>query len=115
MDELERNKQLTSITLEVMMNFFASHDMKAMALVKGALKPDSEFMSINTGDNKIEESLLLFAEYIAREMNDAKDPVEAITVWCASFKSLYLIVEGMNEEERKVTDETIKAIMRGEI
>lgn len=115
MDELERNKQLTSITLEVMMDFFSSHDMKAMALVKGALKPDSKFMSINTGDNKVEESLLLFSEYIAREMNDAEGPVEAITIWGAAFKSQYLIVEGMNEEERKVTDETIKAIMRGEI
>lgn len=97
------------------MNFFSSHDMKAMALVKGALRPDSEFMAINTNDNKIEESLLLFAEYIAREMNDAKGPVESITVWCSAFKSLYLIVEGMNEEERKTTDEMIKEIMRGEI
>ena len=115
MDDLKKNKELTAITLEVMMDFFANHDMEAMALVRGELKTGSKFLAINSDNNKIEQSMMLFTEYIAREMEEAEDSVEAITIWSAMFKSLYLLVEGMSETERAVADKTIQAIMKGEV
>lgn len=115
MDKLQRDKELTAMTLEVMMNFFEAHDMEAMALIRGDLRKDSDFMSINTDNNSVEQSILLFAEYIAREMAEIEDRVEVVTVWAATFKALYKIVEDMGEEDRRVTDKTIQAIMKGEI
>lgn len=115
MNELQKNKELTAMTLEVMMNFFETHDIEAMAIIKGELREDSDFMSINTDNNSVEKSILLFSEYIAREMAEIEDRVEVITVWVAAFKTLYKIVEAMGEKDRRVADKTIQAIMKGEI
>lgn len=115
MDELQKDKELTAITLEVMMKFFEAHDIEAMALIKGELKEDTDFMSINTSNNSVEKSILLFSEYIAREMAEIEDRVEVITIWAATFKTLYKIVEAMGEKDRCVANKTIQAIMKGEI
>lgn len=115
MDELQKNKELTAMTLEVMMNFFETHDIEAVALIKGELKEETDFMAINTDNNSIEESIMLFTEYIAREMAETEDRVEAIAIWVAAFKTLYKIVEAMGEKDRCVANKTIQAIMKGEI